>query len=124
MGKQDAGEICIGIQIGVSYRELRSRDRVLLIGRSAPGQEDPPQIDLAQDESVSRRHAEIRQVGDGYTVADLGSSNGTWLNGKRISPGEPMRFKEGDRIAVGRLSVLRMSASGVETKDAGSPTEI
>ncbi|MBW7886676.1 MAG: FHA domain-containing protein [Caldilineaceae bacterium] len=33
---------------------------------------------------VSRRHAQIERVGDGYRVRDLGSTNGTWLDSRRI----------------------------------------
>ena len=37
---------------------------------------------------LSRRHAEVRPVGTGYAVADLGSTNGTRVNGIRIQGGQ------------------------------------
>jgi len=96
----------IGIRLGVAAREVRFATPLLVIGRSAPGQAEPPQIDLSGDESVSRRHAEIRWKEDGFWVVDRGSTNGTWLNGERLPADEPRRLSDGDRVAVGRLSVL------------------
>ncbi len=48
---------------------------------------------------VSRRHAEIRRQGREYLLADLGSFNGTLLNGRRIA--EPERLYHNDRIVLG-----------------------
>ncbi|RLL69432.1 DUF1707 and FHA domain-containing protein [Streptomyces sp. Z26] len=50
------------------------------------------------DFSVSRLHAQLRSTGDGWTLRDLGSSNGTWVNGRRVTgsavvkPGDEVRF--------------------------------
>lgn len=40
---------------------------------------------LAEDPTVSRRHAEIRAAGDGWEVVDLDSPHGTWVNGQRVT---------------------------------------
>jgi hypothetical protein len=55
------------------------------------------------DGNASRRHAEIVQEGDTYLVADLGSTNGTELNGRRISREE---LTDGDRITVGGTDLV------------------
>jgi general secretion pathway protein E len=52
------------------------------------------------DDLTSRHHAVIEQVGDGYQVVDLDSSNGTRLNGQRIT--EPAPLYLGDVIGIGR----------------------
>jgi pSer/pThr/pTyr-binding forkhead associated (FHA) protein len=54
------------------------------------------------DVGVSRRHAEVRREGDEVFLVDLGSTNGTMLNGR---PVERVRLTPGDRITCGR-SVL------------------
>jgi hypothetical protein len=53
------------------------------------------------DASVSRRHAELRHVGDGWMVRDLNSMNGTHLNGSRITSPTPVRA--GDIVQFGSV---------------------
>ena len=48
--------------------------------------------------AVSRRHAQVLNDGQSYRVEDLGSRNGTYVNGARIV--EPTTLKPGDRIAI------------------------
>jgi pSer/pThr/pTyr-binding forkhead associated (FHA) protein len=60
------------------------------------------------DSNVSRRHAEIRAAGTGYVLADLGSTNGTLVNGERLSA--ERRLADGDIISVGGTH-LRFEAS-------------
>ena len=45
------------------------------------------------DRSVSRFHCEIHRRGSKYFLIDLGSSNGTFLDGKELKPGKPFRIK-------------------------------
>jgi pSer/pThr/pTyr-binding forkhead associated (FHA) protein len=56
---------------------------------------------------VSRSHAEIRPRGVGYVVVDLGSTNGTRVNGVRVSEQE---LVDGDEIAFGNTR-MRFEAS-------------
>ena len=60
------------------------------------------------DTSVSRRHAEVRPSGDGFVVVDLGSTNGTRVNGAGLS--SERKLADGDTISVGD-SLLRFEAS-------------
>jgi pSer/pThr/pTyr-binding forkhead associated (FHA) protein len=65
---------------------------VLVLGRQA--------VDLViEDAQVSRRHASVRPAGDALEVEDLGSKNGTWVNGARIAGA--VRLAPGDRVRVG-----------------------
>jgi hypothetical protein len=54
------------------------------------------------DRAVSRHHAEVRREGDGFAVADVGSTNGTYCNGDRI---ESAPLHDGDRLQVGPLTL-------------------
>ena len=54
------------------------------------------------DTNVSRQHAEIRPEGDGFVLTDLGSTNGTKVNGARITR---HRLLDGDRITLGSTVV-------------------
>jgi hypothetical protein len=53
------------------------------------------------DESVSRAHAELRYVDDGWMLRDLGSMNGTYVNDLRITT--TVRVRPGDRVAFGAV---------------------
>ena len=51
------------------------------------------------DANVSRHHAEIRPAGDGWTIADLGSTNGVLVNGRRARGAAPLAA--GDQVELG-----------------------
>ena len=55
------------------------------------------------DITVSRRHAEVRQVAGGYEVTDVGSLNGTYLNRERV---ESARLDDGDELQIGTFKLL------------------
>jgi pSer/pThr/pTyr-binding forkhead associated (FHA) protein len=71
---------------------------VIRIGRSAG-------LEIVIDNvSVSRRQAEIWQDGGTWKIADLGSENGTLLNGQRLT--EPQPLRPGDEISFGKYSLF------------------
>jgi signal transduction histidine kinase/pSer/pThr/pTyr-binding forkhead associated (FHA) protein len=55
------------------------------------------------DTEVSRRHAEVRQVNETYRIVDLGSANGTIVNGQ---PVEQVQLRSGDRLQLGQTVML------------------
>jgi DNA-binding response OmpR family regulator len=59
---------------------------------------------IIDDRWVSRHHARVRREGDRYLIEDLGSKNGTLVNGRRI--GEPTALADGDEIQVSPLVPL------------------
>ena len=82
---------------------------VLLLGRDTT---NPIQL---HDTEVSRRHAEIRRDADGFSLVDLESSNGTYVNS------EPVRrqaLRNGDRLQVGRTLMIFTGP------DAETPTRL
>ncbi|HKT09040.1 MAG TPA: trypsin-like peptidase domain-containing protein [Gemmatimonadaceae bacterium] len=58
-------------------------------------------FDPQHDLDVSTRHAEIRAAGDGYVLVDIGSTNGTYVNGVRIA--REQRLESGDEISFGEF---------------------
>jgi pSer/pThr/pTyr-binding forkhead associated (FHA) protein len=64
-----------------------------------------------QDKYVSREHISIRKVGDKFLVRDLGSKNGTFVNGNQIRSGTEVEIKIGASIVVG-MSVICLGAEG------------
>jgi hypothetical protein len=80
------------------------------------GREAGSEICLA-DRLVSRRHAVLEQVAFGYIITDQGSSNGTYVNGVRIS--RPTTLQSGDKITIGNmqftiLDVTKSPSAGPE----------
>ena len=57
-----------------------------------------------KDRYLSRKHAEIIPVGAAWMLKDLGSANGTYLNGSRVERDEPLRT--GDRIRLGDTEIV------------------
>jgi pSer/pThr/pTyr-binding forkhead associated (FHA) protein len=69
------------------------------------------QIPIRGDAGVSRRHALLlRRPDGGVLVRDLGSANGTLLNGKEVPPGVDTPWNEGDTLAVGAWTRLALRA--------------
>jgi hypothetical protein len=79
------------------------------LGRSAEGQPIVPDVDLtpygAYTNGVSRLHAVLKRVGDRIVLMDLGSSNGTYLNGTRLAPYIEMAVAHGDVVYLGKLKL-------------------
>ncbi len=91
-----------------------NNQREIVLGRAVPGS-PAPTVDLSSLNAhlmgVSRQHATIRAHGNGkWTLADMGSSNGTWLNGTRLKLGQVETLRDGDQIRLGQLAILFFSA--------------
>ena len=87
---------------------LASRNEFTL-GRLSEGQPIMPDIDLspfqAYSAGVSRLHAVIKRMGPNIIFMDLGSANGTYINGKRLSPNQEHALSHGDIVALGKLKM-------------------
>ncbi len=74
-----------------------------------------PDVDLDRfdpEAKISRRHARIVRLDGKYTIEDLGSTNGTFVNrGRRLLPGNKNVLTDGDEIIVGK-TFLRFSVNG------------
>ena len=95
----------------VEPRRLALDQAELRVGRGRPGADSPPDgIDLAgaaDDPALSRLHAVIARQGDGsYTIEDVGSTNGTELNGRALPADDPVTLDDGDRIQLGAWTTM------------------
>jgi pSer/pThr/pTyr-binding forkhead associated (FHA) protein len=80
------------------------------LGRYNEGQPIMPDVDLtpykAYESGISRLHAIIRIKDDNtLTITDLGSSNGSHVNGVRLASNTPKNLAKGDTIALGKLRI-------------------
>ncbi len=79
------------------------------LGRIAEGQPILPDVDLSEFEAytqgVSRLHAAIKVGSQRVSIMDLGSANGTRVNGQKIVPHVDYPVKHGDLIALGKLKI-------------------
>jgi pSer/pThr/pTyr-binding forkhead associated (FHA) protein len=105
---QSARPMTVHLVIQGSGREVEfTLAKEVSIGRLDPATATFPDIDLTTDgaleKGVSRRHAKITRKGSEVFLEDLGSVNGTLLNGKRLTPYLPHVLHDEDEIRVGRL---------------------
>src|SRR5690348_3224202 len=90
---------------------------VVTIGRA------PTNKVVINDGQASGRHAEIRPEGTGYVLVDLGSTNGTTLNGHRLQAQVPQALRGGDVITIGAASISVELAALLPTERAGPPAQ-
>ena len=72
------------------------------------------------DNTVSRRHCELHPVGEGWILKDLGSSNGTYVNGVRVD--NTYSLKLGDQMRVGKTILVYGAQPGVARTSASNLT--
>ena len=93
--------------LGEGEQVFPIRADVCLIGRYDPVTGTRPEIDLTAydtNRSVSRRHAKLVARGsDWFLSEEVGALNGTFLNGKRLTPGKPEPVRSGDTLALGMV---------------------
>lgn len=79
------------------------------MGRVSEGQPIMPDIDLspyqAYASGVSRLHAVIKRSGGNVLFMDLGSANGTYFNGTRLTPNTEQIVRHGDVVVLGKLRI-------------------
>jgi pSer/pThr/pTyr-binding forkhead associated (FHA) protein len=89
---------------------IRIQPQVMRIGRR------PDNDIIVSDLGVSKQHAELRRSPTGgYSIVDLGSHNGTFVNGTRVTQQE---LKEGDIIAIGHATFRLVGGELIEQRRA------
>ncbi|MEI8376369.1 MAG: FHA domain-containing protein, partial [Planctomycetota bacterium] len=101
-----AGGLALGSQL---YTAVKITGQTTLVGR-----DNTCDLVLA-DPRVSRRHARLVRSGDQVSIEDLGSPNGTFVNGLRISALQTLR--SGDLVAIGRFTLKLTPEGNLEQRD-------
>lgn len=95
--------------VGTPYLIAAPSERQFVLGRADVSANFTPEIDLtdygAQEKGVSRRHAQMTTANNRLTLRDLGSANGTFINGDRATPMIEHRLHHGDIISLGRFEL-------------------
>lgn len=105
-----AGPTISLVVINSGRRMVLDAGEDVLVGRKDNQRGIYPDVDLGldggYDAGVSRRHAIIARQSGGYTIEDLSSANGTFVNGDRLGPETPTPIRHGDELKFGTL-ILR-----------------
>jgi pSer/pThr/pTyr-binding forkhead associated (FHA) protein len=93
--------------------------------RTTVGKAPENDVSLADDPSASHLHAMLERFPAGWCVTDLGSSNGTWVNGERIWSSH--RLRHGDEIRIGQTRLIfrdPLTAAGSQTEAEDAPPSL
>ena len=82
-----------------------NKKRIKLVTKITIGRETDNDI-VVDNKLASRHHAIIQKIKDAYFLKDENSTNGTFLNGKKIPEGKYVRLNSGDKITVGNMSLV------------------
>lgn len=93
----------------------------LVPGVTTMGRRAENSIVLRDDPYISGSHAQIIAEGDVFRLTDLGSTNGTLLNGERVRPNEPVGLSPGDQIALGATTYRFERIEPVPSMDGETP---
>ncbi len=99
--------------VHTSGREFPLEKDTILLGRRSPVDGIFPEVDLTDydtDSYISRRHGRITRNDAGYVYEDLGSSNGSWVNGNKLQAHIQQPLGEGNSLRLGKTEmVVRLS---------------
>lgn len=105
----------------LAWLEQSTGGRVPIVGTCSIGRLSSNTI-MLPEERVSRRHALINVQGQHeFWLVDLGSGNGTYLNGRRV--GQPTRLRDGDKIEIGSFHLFFRQATTTTTAAPAKPPE-
>jgi hypothetical protein len=103
--------LILRVRGSTDMQEIRPQklDHEIVLGRSTKGSAMSPDVDLegkrGSDLGVSRMHLSIRfdKEGSVLMVSDMGSANGSFINGQRLVPRELRVLRHGDELRLGRM---------------------
>jgi pSer/pThr/pTyr-binding forkhead associated (FHA) protein len=85
----------------------------------------PDNVLQIEDISVSSRHAELTLADDGdYVLRDIGSTNGTELNGRAVEPDTDHKLQDGDKLIFGKIEASYVSENPAEARPLPEAAEV
>ncbi len=110
--------VCLEVIAGIRTGQRFEFDEELFIGRQSRADDATPRHCLSLNEhDVSRRHAVIRRSGDRYVIVDMGSTNGTLIDGNRLLPHIEYPLHAGTKICIGETQ-MRLIEGGTTGSDS------
>ena len=115
---------CLALR-GGQHRIALPADGEIVLGRFDPATKVTPDVDLSHDDwenlAISRRHARIVGRQGQHEIEDLGSTNGTMLNGKNLLIGQKVRLQPGDRVTLGYCEFVYRPIPELQTSPHAPP---
>src|SRR5438270_3166698 len=93
MSEHDAADAWLEVWRPAGHQTVPLTGERLRIGKASTNE-----LVIAEDPTLSRKHAMVERSGDGWTLRDLGSRNGTFVNGKRVTSHD---LAHGDQVTMG-----------------------
>ena len=103
VGSGVAPDLGPGEAVLVVQRGMGGGASYLLVGDLVTAGREPDSDLFLDDVTVSRRHAELRRLGTGWLLRDVGSLNGTYVNRQRI---EETALSPGDEVQIGKYRLI------------------
>jgi pSer/pThr/pTyr-binding forkhead associated (FHA) protein len=79
--------------------------KVELVAKITIGRDSDNDV-VVDNKLASRHHAMIQKIKDAYFIKDVGSTNGTFINGVRIPNEKYVKLNPGDKISIGNMSLV------------------
>ena len=82
-----------------------NQKKVELVAKITIGRDTDNDV-VVDNKLASRHHAMIQKIKDAYFIKDVGSTNGTFINGIRIPNEKYVKLNPGDKISIGNMSLV------------------
>ncbi len=89
----------------ISYLTFKDNKVDMSVGKITIGRSPSNNI-VIENKLASRNHALIQKIRDEFFIKDMGSTNGTFLNGIRIPTDKYVRIRNGDKITIGNDNII------------------
>ena len=82
-----------------------NKQKIDLVAQITIGRDTDNNV-VVDNKLASRHHAMIQKIKNAYFIKDMGSTNGTFINGVRIPNDKYVKLNNGDKITIGNMSLV------------------